>query len=569
MKNKNKTKAIMARKKWNNFRVYFVATLTIAITVATCFFNFQTFLYQTNILAFPEHLPFSGTVAPIKKVPDFVHLSSSKWDLDYNSLSSADLIDLPEYNPDLLAVSTDNLKWGNTADDQIRNAKITYSVPYLGTYQLDGKENAGSHPAIDIKIPEGTPVYAIANGTVIKSSNQTSGFGHHIVIMHKNFPTIENPNDKTIIYSSYNHLSDIFVETGDIVNKGDQIALSGSTGTATTPHLHFQIDNNDAPWHPFWPFTWKEAQDAGYDFFSAVNNSLGKENAVKTTINPMKYAAKYLDNSLSGNVASSSPQAVSYVANLESEIEIAADETTGEVDEVDEVDEPEITDEAEVAENVETTLETAPEIVLEIAPEPQIEENIAAPGITLENTSEIAPILEFSDIPADYKYYDAVLYLANKKIVKGYEDRTFKPLKKVNRVEALKFILNSIDVELENGDLPFSDTNAAEWYSKYLFTGLQRNIVNGYPDKTFRPGDTVNKAEFFKILFNGMGVDINPVVAEMPYEDVPVDAWFAPYIAYAKEIGIIDSNITRINPSNPMRRAEVADAMYKLVQILE
>ncbi|MBI4975133.1 M23 family metallopeptidase [Candidatus Peregrinibacteria bacterium] len=99
------------------------------------------------------------------------------------------------------------------------------------------------------------------------------------------------------MYSSYSHLKEISVSQGDVVKKGQQIGFSGATGTATTPHLHFQIDTSDAPWHPFWPFTWKEAQDAGLDFFSAINAGLGKEKGEAVTINPLKYVQTYMDSS--------------------------------------------------------------------------------------------------------------------------------------------------------------------------------------------------------------------------------------------------------------------------------
>lgn len=512
------------------------ATLAVATTIATtvvAFTGVNSILYKTDILNLPEHAPYDGTTYPIKKIPNWTHIGSEKRDLPYSQLDASDLVDLPYYDPKQLEISTDNLKWGNPVDDVIRNAKITYSTPYLGNYRLDGKENGGSHPAVDIKVPEGTPVYAVANGVVAKVSDQSSGFGYHIVVQHNNFPSFEDPNKKVVLYSSYSHLSGNLVSVGDIVTKGQQIALSGKTGTATTPHVHFQIDNDQAPFHPFWPFTWQEASEAGLDFFSAVNEGLGVENARLTTINPVVYVQKYMNGTDSAGVTNtvtitdaenSSVDAVSYVK-----------ENTGE---------------AVAGEIVEDNSTTEITVVTEIP---------------VENSEK--PL--FTDVNKDNKYFEAIKYLSEKGIIKGYDDGSFKPNQPVNRVEALKFILESISAAVESGNLPFTDINKDAWYTGYLYTAYKREIVNGHPDGTFKPEDTVNKAEFFKILFNGLSVDIDPVVAAAPYEDVATTDWFVSYIAYAKELKILDSEVKKIEPSRGMTRGDVADAMYRLMNLVK
>lgn len=243
---------------------------------------------------------------PIDKVPNAITWSGDHYTDNFSSISASDLISMPTYSSEALLTPTSSLQWGNESDNLIRNAKILYSVVYLGNYELDHQEKAGSHLAVDIRVPQGTPVQSVANGRVVVVSKKTTGFGHYIVIEHPNVPDYPDSNKTTTLYSTYNHLGDIKVSEGAIVEKGQVIALSGNTGTSTTPHLHFQIDRATAPWHPYWPFTSSEASSAGYSFFEAINNGLNMSKAEQHTVNPMKWVQAHLNESstTSGNTNS-------------------------------------------------------------------------------------------------------------------------------------------------------------------------------------------------------------------------------------------------------------------------
>ncbi len=97
-----------------------------------------------------------------------------------------------------------------------------------------------AHNAIDLRAYQGTPIQAAADGIVYKA--QDNGYGYsYIILAHKNdFMTV------------YGHILDFNVETGDIVQAGDTIGLSGGmpgtrgAGAYTTgPHLHYEIIHND------------------------------------------------------------------------------------------------------------------------------------------------------------------------------------------------------------------------------------------------------------------------------------------------------------------------------------
>ncbi len=162
----------------------------------------------------------------------------------------------------------------------------------MGSYSLNYKEYDGSHLGVDIRAVIGTPVLSIANGVVIKTIEADPTGNKYIVVRHDNVPL----NDSvTTLYSSYLHLSEISVKEGTKIRKGDMIGRVGVTGITTAPHLHFQIDRDTAPFHPYWPYTMQDARNAGLTFLGAVTAGLGKDNAARHTIHPLAYVQAHMD----------------------------------------------------------------------------------------------------------------------------------------------------------------------------------------------------------------------------------------------------------------------------------
>ena len=90
------------------------------------------------------------------------------------------------------------------------------------------------HKGIDIAVNIGTPVYAVADGTVILAQDVADkNYGKNIILEHADSYT-----------SQYAKLSEILVQEGQTVKAGEQIALSGNTGVSTGPHLHFELLKN-------------------------------------------------------------------------------------------------------------------------------------------------------------------------------------------------------------------------------------------------------------------------------------------------------------------------------------
>lgn len=86
------------------------------------------------------------------------------------------------------------------------------------------------HPGLDIVNDYGAPIYATAAG-VVAAAGWYGGYGLRVVIDHGNG-----------LQTMYAHAAQILVNEGDVVKKGQQIATVGSTGYATGPHVHYEIE---------------------------------------------------------------------------------------------------------------------------------------------------------------------------------------------------------------------------------------------------------------------------------------------------------------------------------------
>ena len=117
----------------------------------------------------------------------------------------------------------------------INGIKIA-TLPVTGTissrYGVSSKIRVSTHTGLDIATATGTPIKVIADGTVIFAAYSGS-YGYLVKVDHGNG-----------VETWYGHTSKMLVKAGQEVKSGDTIALVGSTGNSTGPHLHFEVRIN-------------------------------------------------------------------------------------------------------------------------------------------------------------------------------------------------------------------------------------------------------------------------------------------------------------------------------------
>lgn len=549
-----------------------VLSIVAAFAIVGVMFNVGVWDFQANVLSNKKSAPFDGTVTPVEKVPNWVALSSSEWKNSYDQIPLDKFINFPKYLPNQLTIPFGSLNFKNTADQAIRNAQVTFSTPYMGDYKLDGLEYAGSHLAVDIKMPTGTPVRSIANGVVIKAASEPSGFGNNVVIRHDEVPSINNANLKTTYYSGYAHMSNLEVQAGDLVSKGQLIGHSGQSGTATTPHLHFQIDNDQAPWHLYWPYTSKEASDAGVSFWEAVDIGLGKDKALATTISPLAYVQKYENygssqmptNPITITDLTTTP-AVDVNTNSEkSNINTPSDETTVDTDQL-----PSLNNSANATEP--TNITTQP--TLDVKPAPaeladfQLKYNRnfvvgstqTVKVVALDKDGQI--ISNYAPSEETYIRIENGSATLNKTFLKasdwkeGIAEFNFLPQAGFGiRISVTSGSIKKLTDPI--GETTFTDLNSDDHGYVAINFLKENDVVRGYPDGTFKPDNDVSRVESLKFIYEGLNkpVKLNNI---LEFADTDSKAWYARYVAAAQREGIVKGYAGNLfKPANDVTHAE-------------
>jgi murein DD-endopeptidase MepM/ murein hydrolase activator NlpD len=99
------------------------------------------------------------------------------------------------------------------------------------------------HAGLDFSAPQGTPIYATADGRVTTAGNKNNGFGNHVVINHGfGYETL------------YGHMVRVKVRNGQMVKRGEVIGWVGSTGKSTGPHLHYEVQKGGRNIDPIYFF---------------------------------------------------------------------------------------------------------------------------------------------------------------------------------------------------------------------------------------------------------------------------------------------------------------------------
>lgn len=112
----------------------------------------------------------------------------------------------------------------------------------------------------------------------------------------------------------------------------------------------------------------------------------------------------------------------------------------------------------------------------------------------------------------------------------------------------------------------FTDLSEAKWAEEAILFLLNRGVVNGDSDGSFRPNDNITRAEFVKLIATAMGLPFSST--EVPFGDVNADSWYAPYVAAVFEKGIVEGDeYRRFNPEANITRQDMVTMLCRAVGV--
>jgi carboxypeptidase T len=172
--------------------------------------------------------------------------------------------------------------------------------------------------------------------------------------------------------------------------------------------------------------------------------------------------------------------------------------------------------------------------------------------------------ISFTDVlPTEY-FYEAVRYLTCAGVVSGYSDNTFRPYNNTTRGQMAKIVVLAFGIDIYTPPTPtFSDVPANHTFYQHIETAAYNGIVSGYADGTFRPGNDVTRGQLSKIVVEAAQWPLqNPPTPT--FSDVPVGSPFYQYIETAYDHQIISGySDGTFRPGNNATRGQIAKIVYE------
>mgnify|MGYP002570421832 CR=1 FL=1 len=169
----------------------------------------------------------------------------------------------------------------------------------------------------------------------------------------------------------------------------------------------------------------------------------------------------------------------------------------------------------------------------------------------------------FTDVHAEDYYYDAVLWAAQEGVTGGTSDTLFAPNAGCTRAQAVTFLWRAAgSPEPKSADLPFTDVPADAYYAKAVAWAVENNVAKGVSETAFAPDTSCTRAHIVTFLWRAQQSPASG--GENPFADVPAAAYYYNAVLWAVENDVAKGvSETAFAPNDNCTRAQIVTLIYR------
>lgn len=177
----------------------------------------------------------------------------------------------------------------------------------------------------------------------------------------------------------------------------------------------------------------------------------------------------------------------------------------------------------------------------------------------------------FNDIESHWSK-DIVELLASRMIINGYTDNTFKPDNTISRAEFITMLVKSIEGKQSSNESIFKDVDKNNWASPYITRAYNNGWISGNSNNQFFPNTKITREQIVSILMrvhNNLAGEIETQNIKFVFEDTnQISNYARESMKQAVQLGIIQGYENKLNPQGKASRAEAAVFLSRFLELL-
>ncbi|UVI33523.1 S-layer homology domain-containing protein [Paenibacillus spongiae] len=177
---------------------------------------------------------------------------------------------------------------------------------------------------------------------------------------------------------------------------------------------------------------------------------------------------------------------------------------------------------------------------------------------------------KLTDVPGSHWAADSIHQAIRLGIVTGYEDGTFKPDKEVTRAEFVAMLVRALKLPVgDAAPIGFTDAGSiAKWAKPYIAKAVERGMITGYADGSFRPDSTMTRTEMAALMARAAGLHVPEAGSATPgfADGDRIPKWAIPYVAAAADASLIKGvGNNRFDPAGIVTRAQAVTIIMAML----